>query len=66
VEDYAAARRSETNDYARVFHALLADGVFPPPSQFEAWFLSTAFHDEVLGALEARIEAAFEVLAPVP
>jgi glutamate-1-semialdehyde 2,1-aminomutase len=65
VEDYGGARKSDTRAYAGVFHELLRGGVSAPPSQFEAWFLSTEFHDEVLAALEARIDAAFEVLAPV-
>jgi len=28
--------------YARFFRGLIARGVYPPPSQFEAWFLSAA------------------------
>jgi glutamate-1-semialdehyde 2,1-aminomutase len=42
VRDYQSATGSSTELYARFFRAMLARGVYPPPSQFEAWFLSTA------------------------
>ena len=45
VTDFAAARRSDTARYATFFHALLERGIFLPPAQFEAWFLSTAHTD---------------------
>jgi glutamate-1-semialdehyde 2,1-aminomutase len=43
--DFAAVRRSDTARYARFFHAMRERGVFLPPAQFEAWFLSTAHTD---------------------
>ncbi len=54
VTDYTSARRSEIQRYARFFHALLECGVYFPPSQFEAAFVSNA-HDEE--ALESALEA---------
>jgi len=42
VGDYASAVRADTRRYAAFFRGLIARGVYPPPSQFEAWFLSTA------------------------
>ncbi len=39
VTDYAGATTSDTAAYGRFARALLADGVYPPPSQFEAWFV---------------------------
>ncbi len=45
VTDFAAARRSDTKRYAAFFHAMRERGVFLPPAQFEAWFLSTAHSD---------------------
>jgi glutamate-1-semialdehyde 2,1-aminomutase len=38
---------------------MLERGVYPPPSQFEAWFVSLA-HDEA--AIERTVEAAAESL----
>ncbi|MGE3509504.1 MAG: glutamate-1-semialdehyde 2,1-aminomutase [Vicinamibacterales bacterium] len=42
VRDYASATSADTTMYARFFRAMLARGVYLPPSQFEAWFLSAA------------------------
>src|SRR5690606_5021993 len=44
VIDYATARQSRTDDFARFFRSMLEQGVVLPPSQFETWFVSTA-HD---------------------
>jgi glutamate-1-semialdehyde 2,1-aminomutase len=45
VRDYESALASETTAYATFFRGMLARGVYPPPSQFEAWFLSAAHTD---------------------
>jgi len=42
VVDYASAKRSDTQAYAKFFHRMLERGVYFAPSQFEAAFLSTA------------------------
>jgi glutamate-1-semialdehyde 2,1-aminomutase len=42
VRDLASAMTSDTNRYAAFFRGMLARGVYPPPSQFEAWFISGA------------------------
>jgi glutamate-1-semialdehyde 2,1-aminomutase len=42
VRDFQSATRSDTSLYARFFRGMLARGIYPPPSQFEAWFLSAA------------------------
>jgi glutamate-1-semialdehyde 2,1-aminomutase len=46
VRDYASAVSSSTDAYSVFFRAMLARGVYAPPSQFEAWFLSAAHTDE--------------------
>ena len=54
VTDYATAKQSDTACFARFFRALLARGVYFPPSQFEAAFVSLAHSDEdVTRTLEA-------------
>jgi glutamate-1-semialdehyde 2,1-aminomutase len=58
VTDYAAARRCDTARYARFFHALLDAGVYFPPSQFEAAFVSDAHTDADIDATLAAVEAA--------
>ena len=42
VRNYQTAVRSDTARYGAFFRTMLAHGVYPPPSQFEAWFLSDA------------------------
>ena len=42
VRDYDSALASDTGVYGRFFRGMLARGIYPPPSQFEAWFLSGA------------------------
>ena len=42
VRDYASATSANTKQYAQFFRGMLKRGVYPPPSQFEAWFLSAA------------------------
>ncbi|HWF84251.1 MAG TPA: glutamate-1-semialdehyde 2,1-aminomutase [Vicinamibacterales bacterium] len=42
VRDYASATSADTSQYARFFTGLITRGIYPPPSQFEAWFLSAA------------------------
>jgi len=59
VADYDAARTQQAHRYPPFFHALLARGVYAPPSAYEAWFVSAA-HDDA--ALE-RIADALPVAA---
>ena len=42
VRDFASATSADTERYATFFRGMIARGVYPPPSQFEAWFLSAA------------------------
>jgi glutamate-1-semialdehyde 2,1-aminomutase len=42
VRSYADATTSNTDQYAKFFRGMLARGMYPPPSQYEAWFLSAA------------------------
>ena len=48
VTDYAAAKTSDTARFGRLFHALLAHGVYVAPSAYEANFLSIAHDGETL------------------
>jgi glutamate-1-semialdehyde 2,1-aminomutase len=68
ASDYAQMLASEAWRYPAFFHSLLADGVYAPPSAFEAWFVSAA-HDEaalgrVLDALPAAARAAAAATPP--
>ena len=55
VDDYAGAQRCDTEAYASWCRELLARGVYPPPSQFEAWFPSLAHTPE---HVERTLDAA--------
>jgi len=60
VTDYDSARRSNTAFFGRFFHAMLERGVYLPPSQFEALFVSTA-HTEA--DITRTVDAAKESFA---
>ena len=62
VRDYAGAADCDRDAYAAWCRELLARGVYPPPSQFEAWFPSLA-HDEA--AVERTVEAATQAFAAI-
>jgi glutamate-1-semialdehyde 2,1-aminomutase len=55
VTNFVEATASDTAAYGRFFHAMLENGVYLPPSQYEAWFVGMAHDDE---AIEQTIEAA--------
>jgi len=60
VNDYASARKSNTTAYGLFFRSLLEAGVYFPPSQFEAAFVSTS-HSE--GDVATTLQAASFALA---
>jgi glutamate-1-semialdehyde 2,1-aminomutase len=62
VADFAAASSCDLETHAAFCRALLERGIYPPPSQFEAWFVSLA-HDEV--TIDRTLEATAEALAEV-
>jgi glutamate-1-semialdehyde 2,1-aminomutase len=62
VTDYETAARTDTTLYARFFHQLLSQGVYLPPSQFEAAFVSTAHSDKDIQATISAAEKAFASL----
>ena len=60
VTDYDSAARSNTRQFAAFHNAMLQAGVWLPPSQFEAAFLSTAHGEE---EIRATLTAAKEALS---
>jgi len=63
VLDYAAAQACDLDAFGAWCRALLARGVYPPPSQFEAWFPSLAHGPE---HVERPVEAAAAAFASLP
>jgi glutamate-1-semialdehyde 2,1-aminomutase len=62
VTDFQSALRSDTRAYAAFFRGMLARGIYPPPSQFEAWFLSGAHTER---DVDVTIKAAREAFKEV-
>lgn len=66
VIDYASAKRSDTSAFAAFFRALLRAGVYWPPSQFEAAFVSAAHSaediDQTVGAAGVAFQSVVQTL----
>jgi glutamate-1-semialdehyde 2,1-aminomutase len=59
VSDYETARAADHEAYAAFFRAMLGDGIYLPPSGYEAWFPGTAHGDkEIKRTVAAAREAA--------
>jgi glutamate-1-semialdehyde 2,1-aminomutase len=50
VRDFQSALTANAERYGAFFRAMLARGVYLPPSQFEAWFISGAHTDRDIAA----------------
>jgi glutamate-1-semialdehyde 2,1-aminomutase len=61
VTDWASASKSDTKAFARFFQAMLDNGVYLPPSQFEAAFLSSAHTEQDIQQTIAVAKQAFAV-----
>ena len=59
VADWTSASKCDTKAFARFFHAMLDHGVYLPPSQFEAAFLSTAHTEKDIHHTIAAAKQAF-------
>jgi glutamate-1-semialdehyde 2,1-aminomutase len=63
VRDYDSALTSDTSSYATFFRGMLERGIYPPPSQFEAWFLSAAHTDRDVKKTVAAAQGAMKEVA---
>ena len=62
VTDYESAKSSDTRKFARYFHGMLNRGIYLPPSQFEAAFISLAHSEnDIQSTLDAAREALREI-----
>jgi glutamate-1-semialdehyde 2,1-aminomutase len=62
VTDFASAKKSDTAAFGKFFRALLENGVYLPPSQFEAGFVSTAHGEEDIAETIRASAPAFAAL----
>jgi glutamate-1-semialdehyde 2,1-aminomutase len=60
VTNFAQAQTSDTSKFAIFFWEMIKNGVFLPPSQFEAWFLSSAIKEEDLYKIEKAVDKSFQ------
>ncbi|HYN92374.1 MAG TPA: glutamate-1-semialdehyde 2,1-aminomutase [Pilimelia sp.] len=63
VTDYASAQTQDVAAFRAFFQAMLAHGVYLPPSAFEAWFVSAALDAEAVERIEAALPAAARAAA---
>jgi glutamate-1-semialdehyde 2,1-aminomutase len=62
VRDFRSATTASTERYATFFRGMIRRGIYPPPSQFEAWFLSAAHTaKDVDRTIAAARQAAGEI-----
>jgi len=66
VPDFAAASRQVLPRFAAFFHAMLEQGVYLPPSAFEAWFVSAVHDDRAVDRIAAALPRAAAAAAAVP
>jgi glutamate-1-semialdehyde 2,1-aminomutase len=59
VTDYSSAKSSDTAKFSTYFNSMLEQGIYLPPSQFEAAFLSTAHTERII---EKTIKANYKAL----
>ncbi|MFI9845022.1 glutamate-1-semialdehyde 2,1-aminomutase [Nonomuraea sp. NPDC051941] len=65
VTNFAEAKTQNTAAFTAFFHAMLDQGVYLPPSAYEAWFLSASHDEEALGRVAEALPAAAKAAAAV-
>jgi glutamate-1-semialdehyde 2,1-aminomutase len=65
VENFDDARGQNTAAFTAFFHSMLDQGVYLPPSAYEAWFLSASHDDEALNRVADALPAAAKAAAAV-
>ncbi|WP_456379371.1 glutamate-1-semialdehyde 2,1-aminomutase [Lutibacter sp.] len=63
VVDFKSAQTSDTKKFKTFFWKMIENGVFLPPSQFEAWFLATAMTKRDIYKVRKAIQIAMKAVA---
>lgn len=63
VTNYEQAKAQDTKAFAAFFHSMLEQGVYLPPSAFEAWFVSAAHDDAAVQRISEAAPAAARAAA---
>jgi glutamate-1-semialdehyde 2,1-aminomutase len=66
VTDFSTAKTSNTSQFGTYFNAMLQEGVYLPPSQFEACFLSAAHTDEDIDKTITAAQKALALISHLP
>jgi glutamate-1-semialdehyde 2,1-aminomutase len=61
VTDFASAKQADSAAYGRFFHAMLDAGVYLPPAQLEAGFISLAHTEADVETFVAAAEHALRM-----
>jgi glutamate-1-semialdehyde 2,1-aminomutase len=64
--DWASVAGADTKRFAAFFHHMLDEGVYLPPSQYEAWFVGAAHDDEVIARTLEAAAASFRKMRRAP
>ncbi len=62
IKNFSDVSKCDTKKYARFWQNMLVRGIYLPPSQFEAWFVSLAHTEE---EIETTLEAIFQSLKEI-
>ncbi len=63
ITNFQEAQQSDTKKFAIFFWEMINNGIFLPPSQFEAWFLSTVLSEKDIDKTEKAIDKAMKAVA---
>jgi glutamate-1-semialdehyde 2,1-aminomutase len=63
VQSYEDARKADTERFARTFRAMREGGIFLPPSQFEAMFVSLAHSESEIDEVVARARETLDAVS---
>ena len=63
ISNFDDAQQCDTKQFATFFWELIKEGVFIPPSQFEAWFLSSALSENDIEKTSKAIDKAMKAVS---
>ena len=63
VTDYDGAKSANTEQFGAFFRAMRERGIFLPPSQFEAWFISLAHGEDEIAATVSKAEESLKLVS---
>lgn len=63
VVDFDLAKKGDNDTFKRFFHAMLLEGIYLPPSAYEAFFISTAHQKKHFDKTVKAVEKALKKIA---